>query len=69
MDLEDIVEDWLRKNEYDGLYSKSNSCDCEIDDLFPCFLEDLSCKPWKRADGESKPPIRKAEVLQFRINK
>ena len=34
MDIRQIVEQWLRANNYDGLCSED--CGCEVDDLMPC---------------------------------
>ncbi len=33
----EIVEDWLRKNGYDGLWQDTEEgCGCGLDDLAPC---------------------------------
>jgi len=44
MDLREIVEDWLKENNYDGLVG--DECGCGIGDLFPCEYPSLTeCKP------------------------
>ena len=35
MDVGDIIREYLKNNNYDGLYS-SGICACFIDDLVPC---------------------------------
>jgi len=34
----EIVEQWLRENDYDGLYTDGSGggCSCTLDDLAPC---------------------------------
>ena len=34
MEIRQIVEKWLRANNYDGLVTEN--CGCEVDDLMPC---------------------------------
>ena len=35
MNIQDIIEDYLKKNGFDGLY-REDECACKIGDLFPC---------------------------------
>jgi len=46
MDVKDIIEDWLKTHECDGLYMPGE-CACKIGDLFPCdiCMRDCECKP------------------------
>ena len=45
MTVIDIVTEWLRDHEYDGLYSDGD-CACKLDDLIPCVHEGaLNCSP------------------------
>lgn len=41
MDIQTIVEQWLRDNGYDGLCSEA--CGCEVDDLMPCGELEMNC--------------------------
>ncbi len=43
MNIRQIVERWLRTNEYDGLCS--DDCGCEVDDLMPCDNYEPYCEP------------------------
>ena len=46
MIVKDIIEMWLRENDYSGLYDDEVPCGCEIEDLIPCDSEScLTCKP------------------------
>ena len=53
MDIEEIVETYLRENKFDGLYV--DDCACNIDDLFPCGGDGsiLDCEPGYRSEFES----------------
>ena len=35
MNTQDIIEDYLKKNGFDGLY-RAGECACKVGDLFPC---------------------------------
>jgi hypothetical protein len=40
-----IVKKWLKQNGYNGLYSESESCGCEMADLMPCGSDGIeNCK-------------------------
>jgi hypothetical protein len=45
MTVKEIVKTYLKKNKYDGLYSATGLCGCEMDDLFPCDNNFDDCKP------------------------
>ena len=48
----EIIEDYLKKNNYGGLVNEDGECGCEIDDLMPCAGEwAMSCKPGHRVAG------------------
>lgn len=38
-----ILEEWLKANGFDGLYS--DDCGCEIGDLAPCDEPMTACEP------------------------
>jgi len=45
MNIIQIVEKYLKDNNYDGLYNIDIECACFNNDLFPCGGEDvLECK-------------------------
>lgn len=52
MDIKDIVEGYLKKNKFDGLYN--TLCGCFLNDLMPCNSVSGNCKPGhkKTVDGE-----------------
>ena len=54
MDIEEIVETYLRENKFDGLYIPGE-CACKIDDLFPCDGDGriLDCEPGYIYESES----------------
>ena len=39
-----IVEEYLLKNKYDGLYLP-DECACKVGDLMPCSSDTSSCSP------------------------
>jgi len=39
----EILKDWLKENEFDGLYSNDYECGCKIDDLIPCDMLRGNC--------------------------
>ena len=45
MNVIDIVSEYLKLNEYDGLVQKEGECGCELDDLHPCDDDMSTCKP------------------------
>ncbi len=40
MDIQDIVQEWLEKNGYDGLCNPDIECGCRTCDLMPCDMLD-----------------------------
>jgi len=36
MTVRDIIQEYLKKNGYDGLYNEAGDCACLVDDLMPC---------------------------------
>ena len=40
---EEMVQEWLFDNDYDGLYR--DECGCDKDDLMPCGEDMTDCKP------------------------
>ena len=47
MNIENILRDYLNKNQYDGFYSEEQDCNCWISAFFKCTKTDKkpSCKP------------------------
>lgn len=45
MRIADIVNEYLQKHGYDGLYSTDDDCGCELADLFPCTGMTPECEP------------------------
>ena len=39
--IEQIVEDWLRQNGFDGLACPELECGCRLGDLMPCEYPEL----------------------------
>ena len=50
MNIKEIVTDYLKKNEYDGLYHNDQECGCELNDLFPCGTYDYDCTAGYKVD-------------------
>jgi len=54
MNVQEIVREYLKKNEFDGLYN-SWECACGIDDLMPCDEVMPDCMPgYKQVMTESE---------------
>jgi hypothetical protein len=52
MKVIDIVINWLKENQYDGLVNIDLECGCGIDDLMPCCDCFSECEPaYKHRDG------------------
>jgi hypothetical protein len=45
MAVKEIVKKYLEDNGFDGLFSDSWECGCEIDDLMPCEEPQQACEP------------------------
>ena len=54
MDIQEIVETYLKEKGFDGLYNPGE-CACKIDDLFPCYGDGsvLECMPGYISKDES----------------
>jgi len=54
MDIQEIVETYIRENGFDGLYIPGE-CGCAVDDLFPCGGDGnvLECEAGYRSEDES----------------
>ncbi len=44
MNVLDIIVNYLKENNYDGLYYE-NECSCLLDDICPCGELSLNCQP------------------------
>jgi hypothetical protein len=49
MTLKEIVEQYLRQNGFDGLYT--DECGCLLDDLFPCSAPAVDCQAGYKTMG------------------
>lgn len=45
MAIKEIILDYLKKNNYDGLCNPDVECGCGIDDFMPCDNIDINCQP------------------------
>ncbi len=43
MTVKEIVADWLKEHECDGLCHADCECGCTLDDFVPCFDPDFDC--------------------------
>jgi len=43
MDIKEITYEYLRENEFDGLFC--DECGCKLDDLMPCSEPSPRCEP------------------------
>lgn len=48
MNVFEIVKDYLRNNEYDGLYNTQIPCACTLGDFMPCGEPSPHCEPGYR---------------------
>ena len=55
MSVKDMVEEYLKKNNYDGLWN--TDCGCFIKDLMPCNSYSGDCKPGHERKVEGKREI------------
>lgn len=51
--VQEILEDWLRCQGYDGLVSDGAECACQLDDLMPCSAPCDTCQPGYRGPDPS----------------
>ncbi len=42
-EITEILEDWLKKNGFDGLINDDEKCTCLLDDLCPCREPKIDC--------------------------
>ena len=52
MDVREIVEEYLKANGYDGLYSEG--CGCQASDLMPCDMPCEDCQPGYKVPCDPK---------------
>ena len=45
MNLLHIVKEYLKREEFDGLFNEIGGCACKVDDLMPCSEPDTLCQP------------------------
>jgi hypothetical protein len=45
MNVRHMVQIWLVKHGYDGLFSPHVECGCRINDLMPCDSPEPECQP------------------------
>ena len=48
MNAKDIIIDWLKEHDFDGLCLPENDCGCCVDDLIPCASDPTFCQPGKK---------------------
>ena len=49
-----IVEEYLKRNGFDGLYNFFEPCGCKLGDLMPCSDDCSACKPGYKVDCTEK---------------
>lgn len=54
MNIKEIVEDYLKKNGFDGLYDADENCGCFIGELFTCGQPQEKCIPGYKAICQKK---------------
>ncbi len=56
MEVEEILESWLKENGYDGLLNAGAMCGCQIGDLIPCCGDGLrDCEPGYKVPCDGNP--------------
>ncbi len=45
MDVKEIIVEYLKANNYDGLVQIDAECGCELDDVFVCDYPSGHCEP------------------------
>ena len=48
MNVKDIIIEWLKDHDFDGLCLPDEECGCCIDDLIPCVSYPYFCEPGKK---------------------
>ena len=52
-DVNDIIVDYIKTNNMDGLFNETEACACTIEDLAPCGALQKDCETgWKKDCGE-----------------
>ena len=50
MTAKEILIEWLKEHNYDGLWHQDTECGCMIDDLMPCESWCGDCTPGHKQD-------------------
>ena len=45
MTVQDMIEERLKADGFDGLFCRAGACGCEISDLVPCSEDCTGCEP------------------------
>ena len=53
MNAKDIIIDWLKEHDFDGLCRPKYYCGCLINDLIPCGSDPCFCEPGKKRMKDS----------------
>jgi len=48
MTVREMIKQWLKNNNYDGLYNPHRDCWCLIDDLFWCGDNPTDCCSYRK---------------------
>jgi hypothetical protein len=60
MNVREILTEYLKTHEYDGIYNPESECSCELADLMPCDLFDESgCVAGHKVRCDYKSRIRR----------
>ena len=43
MNVRQIVEEYLKANDYDGLFNENGECGCDLEDFMTCGFQDTFC--------------------------
>lgn len=54
MEVADLVLNYLKKNNFDGLVNPDDECGCGIDNLAPCDSNCMGCEPAIEVEPPSK---------------
>ena len=65
MDISEIIEKYLKKNNYDGLYNSDLECGCFLNDLFPCIDYSLDCQPGYKRECKSCEDKKDCDNFDF----
>lgn len=56
MTVKEIVADWLKAHDCEGLYSED--CGCKLDDLMPCGEPNFNCVAAVNDPAEHDPEVQ-----------